>query len=141
MGWRYEVIAIGLITFVVFFVRCLVFHFHESPKFLISKGREQDAIEVLRKIAKFNNAPAPTLTLEDFRQIDPDPTPNSETPKSAKKVAVGFLKRFKYLRGLFKCRAECFSFALLAIAYMVSLLVASCYKLTNCARVITGLSL
>ncbi|KAJ5307006.1 hypothetical protein N7508_006021 [Penicillium antarcticum] len=36
--------------------------FCESPKVLLSKGRIQDAIDVLRKIAKFNGAPEPTLT-------------------------------------------------------------------------------
>lgn len=122
MGWRYEVIVIGLITFVVFFVRCLIFRFHESPKFLISKGREQVAIDVLHKIANFNKAPPPTITIEDFRQIDSDAGSESGSirSKSAKNVVIGFFGRFKYLRGLFCRRAECFSFALLAVAYMVS---------------------
>ncbi|CAG8043978.1 unnamed protein product [Penicillium salamii] len=120
MGWRYEVIAIGLITFVVFFVRCLIFRFHESPKFLISKGRDQDAIDVLRKIAKFNKAPAPTLTIEYCQQINSDTGSESGSikSKSPKNVALGFFKSFKHLRGLFTCKAECFSFALLAVAYM-----------------------
>ncbi|CAG8112554.1 unnamed protein product [Penicillium salamii] len=120
MGWRYEVIAIGMITFVVFFVRCLIFRFHESPKFLISKGRDQDAIDVLRKIAKFNKAPAPTLTIEDFQRINSDTGSESGSikSKSPKNVALGFFKIFKHLRGLFACKAECFSFTLLAVAYM-----------------------
>lgn len=50
MGWRYEVIVIGVITFIVFVARYLRFTFHESPKFLISKGRDQDAIDIIHKI-------------------------------------------------------------------------------------------
>ena len=117
MGWRYEVIIIGIITFVVFFVRCLVFRFYESPKFLIGKGRDQDAIDVLHKIAQFNNAPAPTLTIDDFHQIDAEPSllqPNGG-------LAVGILKKLEFLRDLFLCKIECFAFLLLAIAYMVTL--------------------
>lgn len=37
-------------TLTVFFLRFFVFHFHESPKFLISKGKEAEAIEVLHKL-------------------------------------------------------------------------------------------
>ncbi|TQV99688.1 sugar (and other) transporter [Cordyceps javanica] len=70
MGWRYLVIVIGSITLSIFLARYLLFRFHESPKFLVAKGREQDAIVVLDKIARFNGATAPTVTIEDFRDID-----------------------------------------------------------------------
>ena len=70
MGWRYEVIVIGCMTLAVFFARYFVFRFYKSPKFLLSKGREQDAIDVLHKIAKFNGAAEPKLTVEDFQEID-----------------------------------------------------------------------
>lgn len=59
MGWRYEFIVLGAITLLIFFLRYFVFHFHESPKFLLAKGREQEAIDVLHRIAKFNKAPPP----------------------------------------------------------------------------------
>ncbi|KAJ4287679.1 hypothetical protein N0V90_012382 [Kalmusia sp. IMI 367209] len=70
MGWRYEVIVLGCMTLLVFFLRFFVFKFHESPKFLLSRGREAEAIEVLHKIAAFNRAPPPTLTLDMFAAID-----------------------------------------------------------------------
>jgi MFS family permease len=116
MGWRYEVIIIGVITFIVFIARYLVFTFHESPKFLISKGRDQEAIDVLRKIARFNKAPMPTLSLEDLQLIDA----NADTYQRPKDVKQSLVERFGFLRGLFLSRLQCFSFFLLAIAYMVS---------------------
>lgn len=118
MGWRYEVIIIGIITFVVFFTRCLIFKFHESPKFLISKGRDQDAIDTLNKIAKFNKAPAPSLTIEDLQQIDDSAASLSNSTSG--KVTTRIFKHLKFLRGLFLSNLQCFTFALLAIAYMVS---------------------
>lgn len=122
MGWRYEVIVLGLMTLFIFFLRYFIFHFHESPKFLLSKGREAEAIEVLHKIAKFNRAPAPTLTLEHFVQIDEDSQREGTyvPPASAKNVVANVLNSLKHLKGLFTDKLHLFIFALLAIAYMVS---------------------
>ena len=130
MGWRYEVIILGCITLLVFFVRFFIFPFYESPKFLLSKGREQEAIDVLHKIAKFNKAPPPTLTVEDFAEIDAFPPEYSSAEVSAPPVYThmqmvgralrGFIHSFKHLKGLFLNKLQAFTFVLLAIAYMVS---------------------
>ncbi|KAJ5618763.1 hypothetical protein N7510_002747 [Penicillium lagena] len=122
MGWRYMVIVIGAMTLTLFFARYAVFRFHESPKFLVSKGREQDAIDVLHKIARFNGAEAPNLTVEDFQQIEIEAGVTTDNQKSkntsAKGVVVNTLKSLGFLRGLFRSKQQCFSFVLLALAYM-----------------------
>lgn len=127
MGWRYEVIILGCVTLFIFFLRFFLFTFHESPKFLLSRGKEAEAIEVLHKIAAFNRAPPPTLTLDMFAAIDETdsnasvvqndrPQTRSEAAKSAGKA---FVKEFARLKGVFTNRLQCFIFVLLAIAYMV----------------------
>jgi MFS family permease len=118
MGWRYEVIVLGCITLFIFFLRYFVFPFHESPKFLISRGKEAEAIDVLHKIAKFNKAPPPTLTIEDFNLIEEAAGP-LDSKKTTKKVMSNFLYSFKNLKGIFLNKLQCFIFVLLAIAYMV----------------------
>lgn len=118
MGWRYEVIVLGCVTLIVFFLRYFIFHFHESPKFLISKGKEAEAIEVLHQIAKFNRALPPTLTVEDFRQID-DVAGPIDAKQTTKHVIKTFFNSFKHLKGIFLNKLHCFIFILLAIAYMV----------------------
>ncbi|KAJ5581216.1 hypothetical protein N7450_007517 [Penicillium hetheringtonii] len=121
MGWRYEVIAIGAMTFALFGARFLFFRFYESPKFLVSKGREQDAIDVLHKIAKFNGAPRPTLTVDDFLQVDRATgiDPSEAFPVTdAKGIIMRMFKNLGFLRGLFMKKLECFTFILLALAYM-----------------------
>lgn len=120
MGWRYEVIVLGCMTLTVFFLRFFVFRFHESPKFLISRGKEVEAIEVLHKIAKFNRAPPPTLTIEQFHGIDREEGPLLASA-ATKNVLKNFLNSFKHLKGLFLNRLQCFIFFLLAVAYMVRL--------------------
>lgn len=126
MGWRYQCIVLGAMTLSIFFLRVVVFRFYESPKFLLGKGKEAEAIEVLHKIAKFNNAPPPTLTLEHFAIIDGTASENSDnagqrtTSETTKHVFRNFVNSFKHLKGLFLSKLQCFIFALLAITYMVS---------------------
>lgn len=138
MGWRYEVIVLGAMTLTVFFLRYFVFTFHESPKFLVSRGREAEAIEVLHKIAKFNKAPPPELTLEMLAAVetaDPNqsgvvaPTNVRQTHVQAtKNVGKGFVKELARLKGIFSQKLQCFTFILLAIAYMVSLIRPNLYS-------------
>lgn len=116
-------IVIGAMTFALFSARFLFFRFYESPKFLVNKGREQDAIDVLHKIAKFNGAPRPTLTVDDFLQINRaigiDPS-EAFPVTDAKNIVMRTFKNLGFLRGLFIKKLECFTFILLALAYMVS---------------------
>ena len=125
MGWRYLVIVLGAMTLAIFFLRTLVFRFYESPKFLLSRGKEAEAIEVLHKIAKFNKAPPPTLTVEMFRVIDEsssisssEPTGPLNTTQTTKKVLGNIAYSLKNLKALFTNRLQTFIFFLLAITYM-----------------------
>lgn len=132
MGWRYCAIVLGAVTLLIFCLRYFVFTFHESPKFLLSRGKEAEAIEVLHKIAKFNKAPSPTLTLEQFREIDQTASLHSgesSTPlqggvkskrQTAKHVVSNFASALNNLKALFGNKLQIFIFVLLGIAYMVS---------------------
>jgi len=123
MGWRYEIIILGLMTLAIFFLRFFVFRFYESPKFLLSKGREAEAIEVLHKIAKYNKAAPPTLTVDMFRAVEESESHMSAVPPAAsgKHVVKSFFGSFKHMKGLFTDRLQLFIFVLLGIAYMVSM--------------------
>ncbi|KZV77367.1 MFS general substrate transporter [Peniophora sp. CONT] len=63
MGWRYTVYICGGITFLMFVARFFLFNLQESPKFLVAKGRDEEAIKVLEYIAARNGRTI-TLTLE-----------------------------------------------------------------------------
>jgi len=119
MGWRYDAIVLGGMTLVIFFLRYVVFTFHESPKFLLSRHRDAEAIEVLHKIAKFNKAPPPTLTVEQLEEIDIKAgTPPLAATELNKNVVKNFFSNFKSLKGLFTNRLQLMCFILLAFAYM-----------------------
>jgi hypothetical protein len=122
-GWRYEVVVIGSMTLAVFFAQYFVFRFYESPKFLLSKGRERDAIDVLHKIAKFNGAAEPKLTVEDFQEIDRAigvGSTDQPTKSNVKDIVLRVFYNLGFLRGLFLDKLQCFTFVILPLAYMVS---------------------
>ncbi|KAJ4357721.1 uncharacterized protein N0V89_002297 [Didymosphaeria variabile] len=53
-GWRYLILTLGAITFVMFLCRFFLFHLFESPKYLLSRGRQREAVAVVHGIAYFN---------------------------------------------------------------------------------------
>ncbi|PLB34314.1 putative sugar transporter [Aspergillus candidus] len=56
MGWRYLVLTLGALTFVMFICRFFLFHLYESPKFLLSRGRQDEAVAAVHGIAYKNGA-------------------------------------------------------------------------------------
>ncbi|ESZ97005.1 hypothetical protein SBOR_2597 [Sclerotinia borealis F-4128] len=69
MGWRYLLFTLGGISFFIFIIRFFIFTFQESPKYLLSKGRDEEALEVLQVIARTNKKTL-TITMDDFRALD-----------------------------------------------------------------------
>jgi hypothetical protein len=83
MGWRYLLFTIGAITLLVFVLRFFVFDFHETPKFLVYRGKDAKAIDTLQHMAKVNKKQC-GLTLELFESLQSDDSSvgsgNSSTP-------------------------------------------------------------
>ncbi|KAH8202899.1 hypothetical protein TruAng_002952 [Truncatella angustata] len=69
MGWRYLMITLGAIALAFGLIRILVFKIPESPRYLISKGRDAEAVEAVNYIARYNGKQE-TLTIEMLQAID-----------------------------------------------------------------------
>ncbi|KAI5310710.1 hypothetical protein KEM55_003071 [Ascosphaera atra] len=54
MGWRYMVLTLGGISMFMFLCRFLFFTLYESPKYLLSKNRQSDAVASVQAIAHAN---------------------------------------------------------------------------------------
>ena len=69
VGWRYALFVTGAYTLLCFFLRFVVFQIPESPKFLISKGRDGDAVRAMQRFAKICGKPLPEgmLTVASLR--------------------------------------------------------------------------
>ncbi|KAF4947937.1 hypothetical protein FSARC_13856 [Fusarium sarcochroum] len=79
LGWRYTFWAFGGLTMVMFLLR-LTFRVYETPKFLLSKGRDQQAVDTIQKIAA-RDGKTSWLTLSHFESIDAElaATANTDT--------------------------------------------------------------
>lgn len=65
---RYTTITLGLITLLFALFRMLVFRFPESTQYLLSVGRDEDAIAALEFIAVRNGKPRP-LSMADLELV------------------------------------------------------------------------
>jgi MFS family permease len=70
-GWRYFIYIIGALTFAMFAARFFLFHLFESPKFLLSRGRQAEAVAVVHGIA-YHNGQKTWLTEDILNQIGGD---------------------------------------------------------------------
>ena len=50
-------------------IRFFVFTLYESPKYLMGKGRDQDAVDVVHKVAQYNGVNS-SLRVEELKNID-----------------------------------------------------------------------
>ncbi|KAI0260637.1 MFS general substrate transporter [Gloeopeniophorella convolvens] len=68
-GWRYFLYAMGGLMLFLFVLRFFVFHLYESPKYLMGRGRDEEAVEVVHKVAAYNGKTS-SLTLEMLRAAE-----------------------------------------------------------------------
>ncbi|KAI9861025.1 MAG: hypothetical protein M1824_002791 [Vezdaea acicularis] len=64
-GWRYFMLTMGGLAMVMFILRFVVFTLYESPKYLMGKGRDADAVQVVHEVAR-RNGKVSSLTLADL---------------------------------------------------------------------------
>ncbi|KAJ5201471.1 MFS siderochrome iron transporter 1 [Penicillium cinerascens] len=69
MGWRYFLIAMGGLAMGMFVIRFVFFTIYESPKYLMGKGKNEQAVRVVHEVAR-RNGKASSLSLEELDDID-----------------------------------------------------------------------
>lgn len=88
-GWRYLMFTLGAISLFVFLLRFVIFTFQESPKYLVGKGRDEEAIKVLHNVAKVNGYVC-QLSIEDLKALEAnDPinsTPDGDEAAASAKI-------------------------------------------------------
>ncbi|KAH8785213.1 major facilitator superfamily domain-containing protein [Diaporthe sp. PMI_573] len=98
MGWRYLLFTLGAITLAVFFLRCFVFRFRESPKFLVYKGQDGEAIKVVHHIANTNGTVC-RLSLEHFEALSGEANPRRTQANSGSGGRPGLRTRMSSTLG------------------------------------------
>lgn len=75
MGWRYLVYSVSAFSLTSLILR-LIFKLHETPRWLLSKGRMQDAVHVLTQMAS-QNGKMIHVDVDDFEDDHEDDLTNS----------------------------------------------------------------
>lgn len=75
MGWRYLYLTLGALCFLMAILRAVVLAGHESPKWLVAKGRISEAVDVLNSISTMNGSDH-RVTTSDFTSVDNVETKN-----------------------------------------------------------------
>ncbi|OAL47177.1 MFS general substrate transporter [Pyrenochaeta sp. DS3sAY3a] len=98
MGWRYLILTLGAITFAMFICRFFLFHLYESPKFLLSRGRQAEAVATVYGIAAYNKTHT-WLTEDILNKIGGDPDVTGEDTKlSFLEIITRSVSRFSLRR-------------------------------------------
>lgn len=87
-GWRYLLFTLGALTMFVFFMRFVVFRFQESPKYLLSRGKDEKALKVLQHIARYNHT-STSVELGTFAALSGDDSSTSTTSSTDPVLGVG----------------------------------------------------
>ncbi|KAI1350654.1 sugar transporter [Xylaria sp. FL0043] len=105
-GWRLFIAVTGVVTFIMFLIRFGVFHLFESPKYLLSQGRQAEAVAVVHGIA-YRNGKKTWLTEEVLDAIvdfeDTEQTPIRVSASSVLKQNLSSFS-FSHIQPLFQNR-------------------------------------
>ncbi|KAL1983385.1 hypothetical protein VTN96DRAFT_10367 [Rasamsonia emersonii] len=93
MGWRYLTFTLGALTLVMFSCRFFLFHLYESPKYLLSRGRQEDAVRTVHAIA-FKNRTKTWLTVDILNEIGGRPDEIPEQKLSNVEIIKRALSKF-----------------------------------------------
>ncbi|KAL4782315.1 hypothetical protein BJX76DRAFT_369220 [Aspergillus varians] len=69
MGWRYTLITLGGLALAFTLIRMLFFKMPETPRYLLSQGKDQAVVDAVNYVARQNGKPEP-LTLSMLQDID-----------------------------------------------------------------------
>lgn len=114
--------TMGGLMLLLFVLRFFVFHLYESPKYLMGRGRDADAVTVVHQVAAYNGTTS-SLTLEMLEQAGEIPGKaggqETEMDTSARAAVKRKLKAFDggHVRSLFATRKLAYSTTLLIILW------------------------
>ncbi|KAJ2982040.1 hypothetical protein NUW58_g6533 [Xylaria curta] len=98
-GWRYFMIATGGLTLLLFVIRFLAFQIYESPKYLMGKGKDGEAVRVVHEVARRNGTES-WLTVEHLKACELEGYEQHSTARDAVKRKLETVN-FTHIRALF----------------------------------------
>jgi hypothetical protein len=111
MGWRYLVITLGTLMLLLATLRLFIFPLHESPRYLLGRGLDDDAVAVIHEIARYNRT-ATSLTVEDLKDAGRRAEQQEDTRKW-RVLSESSVWKAKHVRSLFATKKMAWSTSLL----------------------------
>lgn len=116
MGWRYLYYTCGALVFVMSIARVTVIRFHETPKYLLCQGRDEDVVKTFQNLAQKYGRTC-DLTVEQLEACGHVSSTHAKNHASLSEMLI-------HLRGLFATRwmgistaLVWFSWALIGLGY------------------------
>lgn len=111
MGWRYLYFTGGGLITVMSILRVTVIRFHETPKYLLCKGKDEEMVRLLQKIATDNGRHC-DLTVEQLAAQGTVTSAHSRNTFSLDEIWVHY-------RGLFSTRKLAISTCLVWLSWLL----------------------
>ena len=111
-GWRWFIITMGGLTLLMWGIRFIAFTIFESPKYLMGKGRDEEAVQVVHEVAR-RNGKTTTLTIEDLRACESLGSGGVNTSASAAVKRQLEKVNLTHVRALFSGKTLAFSTAMI----------------------------
>ncbi|KZT19572.1 MFS general substrate transporter [Neolentinus lepideus HHB14362 ss-1] len=129
MGWRYLLFTLGGVTLLLCFVRMFAFKLFESPRYLLGKGRDAEAVAVVHQIAEFNGTIS-KLSVEQLIVAGDAVKPLEDKTDNKKRHILAEDSKFNlgHIRALFKTRKMAWSTSLLIALWGIIGLASTLYN-------------
>ena len=125
-GWRYVWYTSGAFVFVLSILRITIIRLQETPKFLLSEGKDENAVRVLRDIADKYHRPC-SLTLERLQECGVT-SHRSTTATGLSQRLISPREVMSHFKGLYATRKMGLSTSLVWFSW---LLIGLAYPLYN----------
>ncbi|PCH39857.1 major facilitator protein [Wolfiporia cocos MD-104 SS10] len=124
-GWRYLLYSMGGL-FMLLFVFRFAFNVYESPKYLMGRGRDEKAVEIAHRVAKYNGKEC-KLTVDMLKkagdlEILENEEENNTTGRmdtSARAAALRAIRKLSatHIKALFRTRKLAYTTSLLVVEW------------------------
>ena len=128
MGWRYVVFTLGALMFLLAILRLFVFPLHESPRYLLGRGHDDDAVAVIHEIARYNRTET-SLTVENLENAGHRAEQQAGTRKW-RVLSESSVWTAKHVRSLFATKKMAWSTSLLIWIWGTVFHIKNCIVLT-----------
>ena len=111
MGWRYLVFTLGALMLLLAILRLFSFPLHESPRYLLGRGHDDDAVAIIHEIARYNKTET-SLTVENLKDAGRRAEQQADTRKW-RILSESSMWKAKHVRSLFATKKMAWSTSLL----------------------------